>query len=220
MTFGGGIGLGLLLVVISAAVFLIADCGSLEFWPDALLFGLLGTAFSMVFVLPGYLLLAGITILILRKTNASRLARRRWLLWLPTLCVLFVAGHLLNQLRPSVGFRSATGTKAPNSLRRCHYAHGQGLMWSRHVAWFEAAPADLKTLVQAKELTLTNGVSLLSVLNDDRWINRSSLPSKVPSSDLSVCYVNLWQELNFSTERYLFTTPEHDRAVWIYRHDR
>lgn len=128
--------------------------------------------------------------------------------------------NLLNHQRFSIGFETATGAKAPASLRRFYYAHGLGLMWSRHDAWFEAAPADLKTLVQAKELPLTNGVSLLSVLNDDRLISRSSLPSKVPSSDFSVCYVNLWQEVNFSTESYLFTTPEHDRAVWIYRHDR
>lgn len=48
----------------------------------------------------------------------------------------------------------------------------------------------------------------------------AGIPNWVPEVDFSVCYLHLWQELNFSTRRYLFTTAEHDKAVWVYMHDR
>ncbi len=182
--------------------------------------GLLTAAASMILVMPGYLAIAGLTTVIVKRIGCTPAVRRRWILGPPLLALAAVSLNLLNHQRPSVAFENATGAKAPDSLRRFHHAHGLGLMWIRNVAWFEMAPADLKSLVQAKELTATNGISLLSMLNGDRWINRTSLAQKVPSADFSVCYVNLWQEQNFSTDRYLFTTPEHDRAVWIYRHDR
>ncbi len=220
MTYGDGIGLGLLVVVVADAVFVLSDCGSLEFWPDALFVALIGLALSMVFLLPGYLLLAGITTLILRRTHASPVVRRRWRLGPPLLLLLLATGYHFNRLRPTVGFRSATGAEAPASLRRFHYAYGHGLMWNRHVAWFEVAPADLKSFVQDKGLTLTNDVDLHRLLNSDRWISRTSVPNDVPQIPFTVCYVKLWQEQNFSTDRYLFTTPEHDRAVWVHRHDR
>jgi hypothetical protein len=174
----------------------------------------------MVFVMPGYLAFAGITTVILKRTRCSPIACRRWLLGPPLLASATVVLNLLNNQRPSVSFEAATGVKAPTSLRRFHYARGQGLMWSRHVAWFEMESADMKSLVQTKELVATNGVSLHRLLSGDREISNTSIPNQVPESNYSVCYLNLWQQSNFSTDRYLFTTPEHDKAVWVYMHDR
>jgi hypothetical protein len=196
------------------------DSGTLEFWPNSLLFGLFTAAISMVFVMPGYLAFAGITTIILKRTRCSPIVRRRWLLGPPLLALAAIVLNPLNNQRPSIGFEAATGVKAPTSLRRFHYAHGMGLMWSRHVAWFEMEPADLRNLVQVKELVATNGLSLHRLLNGDREISNTSIPTQVPESNYSVCYLNLWQEFNFSTRRYLFTTPEHDKAVWVYMHDR
>jgi hypothetical protein len=172
------------------------------------------------FFLPSYLAVAGITALFLKRARCSPAVRRRWMLGPSLLALAAAVLNLLNRQRPSVGFENATGAKAPASLRRFHYAHTQGLMWSRHVAWFEVAPADMTNLVQAKELLVTHGTRLSGLLSGDRWIGRASVPAVVPDGDHSVCYLNRWQEFNFSTDRYLFTTPEHDRAVWVYRHDR
>ena len=175
VTDGVWIGLGLLIVVVGAVLLFVADAGTWEFWPDSLVMGLVTAAASMILVMPGYLAIAGLTNFILTRFGFAPAVRRRWILGPPLLALAGVCLNLLNHQRPSVAFENATGAKAPNSLRRFYHAHGLGLMWIRNVAWFEMAPADLKSLVQAKGLTATNGISLHSMLNGDRWINRTSL---------------------------------------------
>jgi|688.fasta_scaffold318579_2 hypothetical protein len=220
VSYGRWIGLGLFIEVVAVVLFWLPESGSFEFWPGAVAKAGFIIVPSLVFLVPCYLVYAGVAVRVVKRTRLSEMARRRWLLGPPVLALVAAALNLLNDQRPSVGFESATGQSAPASLRKFRYAHGGHLMSVRKIASFEIAPADLQRLVQEKELSSTNGMSLARLLNDDREFTGAGIPNWVPEVDFSVCYLHLWQELNFSTRRYLFTTVEHDKAVWVYMHHR
>ena len=93
-------------------------------------------------------------------------------------------------------------------------------MSSRHIAWFDVDPAQLRVAIRENELIATNGINLSQLLRNDRIIGGTSIPDKIPEISNPVCYFQDWHELNFSTRQYLFTTPAHDKAVWYYTHDR
>lgn len=217
---GGGIGLGLVLVVLSVAIVLVADSGTLDFWPTSLQMGLLSTFVGLLVVMPAYLVVAGVTTLILKATHCSPRVRRRWLLGPPLILLAAVVLHQLNRLRPSVSFEAIVELKAPPSLRQFHSSRLTALMQQREVAWFEIAPADLTNLISSRQLVATNEPSLSHLLTSDPWLRQAKLTDRLPVAQFSHVYLHRWSELNFRTERFLFTTPAHDRAVWVYRHDR
>ena len=94
------------------------------------------------------------------------------------------------------------------------------LMWSRHIAWFDVAPEQLRVAIRENGMTQTNGISLNQLLSEDRVVRKTDIFKQIPEIRYSVCYLHDWHEANFSTRKYLFTTPAHDKAVWYYAHDR
>jgi hypothetical protein len=206
--------------VFADGLILLKDAGSTEFWPDAIAFAAFTTAISLVFVLPGYLAIAGLTVLVLNRTKFSYATRKRWLIGPPLVLLLGVLLSLANGARPSVAIRKIIPRGTPKNIRHFHYAHMVELMSSRHIAWFDVDPAELRVAIQENGLTATNGISLNPLLGGDRIIGKTDILDQIPGISNPVCYIKEWQELNFSTRTYLFTTPAHDKAVWYYAHDR
>ena len=199
---------------------MLEDAGSTDFWPSAIAFAAFTTAVSLIFVLPGYLAFAGLIVLVLNRAKLSDAARKRWLIGPPFVFLLGVLLFLGNEARPSVAIRKIIPRGTPKNIRHFHYAHTVELMSSRHIARFEVEPTELRAAIQENGLIATNGISLNELLSNDRIIGKTSIPDEIPEIRNSVCYFHEWHELNFSTRKYLFTTPAHDKAVWYYAHDR
>jgi hypothetical protein len=210
---------GFVVVVLSEWLFLFADSGTMLVLAAAFM-ATLTTAVSMLFVLPLYLAVLLPVALLLKRTKLSEARQQRCLI-VPSLCVLIgVLVILANRARPSVAIQRVIFQGAPTGVRHLHTGHSTGMMYSRHLAWFEADPSELRQTIAVNEMTQTNGLSVTAFLSKDAMLQALDVADEIPQVDYSVCYFHDWHEFNFSTRKYLFTNPAHDTAFWYYAHDR
>jgi len=135
--------LGSAFVAIAVGVFLVLGDSSYELWGKDLPFKLFACTIALVFLLPLYFLYFAIADLVFGRTNISITARRRLLVGLPVLFLVFAILSVANRSRPNVAIRWILQGKAVSSIHSVHSVYGGTMMSDRSVDWFEIAPSDL-----------------------------------------------------------------------------